>query len=423
MNVYIETHGCKLNIADSQRISKEILSRGFSISDDLEKSDIYILNTCTVTKSADKKARNRLRNIKKNHPKMHLVATGCYPQRNESEILSLGIVDTVIKNDKKNELPLVLSNKFYKETKSESNSNIEDLLIGRTRASIAIQKGCNQICSYCIVPKVRGRENSIHPNEIISQINYLVSKGCKEVVLTGTQLGTYGYDLDNMSLHRLLLGVLEETQIVRLRLSSVQPHEFNDDILGLWKNKKYKDRLCPHFHIPLQSGSNNVLKSMRRKYSTQEFLEIVKHIKTIIPNSSITTDIIVGFPGETEEDHLRTKALLQISELSEIHVFPYSVRPGTSAFYLNDKVQSSVITKRAKEIRNISDDLKNKHMKSLLNTDQNVLWENKNSLSGYTENYTYFSLSKSTNKKPTLPITKVKVKSIEDNTLVGIISI
>ena len=423
MNVYIETHGCKLNIADSQKISKEILSKGFSISDDLEKSDIYILNTCTVTKSADKKARNRLRNIKKNHPKMHLVATGCYPQRNESEILSLGIVDTVIKNDKKNELPLVLSNKFYKETKSESNSNIEDLLIGRTRASIAIQKGCNQICSYCIVPKVRGRENSIHPNEIISQINYLVSKGCKEVVLTGTQLGTYGYDLDNMSLHRLLLGVLEQTQIVRLRLSSVQPHEFNDDILGLWKNKKYKDRLCPHFHIPLQSGSNNVLKSMRRKYSTQEFLEIVKHIKTIIPNSSITTDIIVGFPGETEEDHLRTKALLKISELSEIHVFPYSVRPGTSAFYLNDKVQSSVITKRAKEIRNISDDLKNKHMKSLLNTDQNVLWENKNSLSGYTENYTYFSLSKSTNKKPTLPITKVKVKSIEDNTLVGIISI
>ena len=423
MNVYIETHGCKLNIADSQKISKGILSKGFSISDDLEKSDIYILNTCTVTKSADKKARNRLRNIKKNHPKMHLVATGCYPQRNESEIQSLGIVDTVIKNDKKNQLPLVLSNKFFKETRLESDPVIEDLLIGRTRASIAIQKGCNQICSYCIVPKVRGRENSIHPDEIISQINYLVSKGCKEVVLTGTQLGTYGYDLDNMSLYILLLSVLEQTQIIRLRLSSVQPHEFNDDIIGLWKNKKYKDRLCPHFHIPLQSGSNNILKSMRRKYSTQEFLEIVKHIKTIIPNSSITSDIIVGFPGETEEDHNRTKKLLKISELSEIHVFPYSVRPGTSAFYLKDKVQSSVITKRAKEIRNISKDLKNKHMQSLLNTDQNVLWENKNSLSGYTENYTYFSLSKSTNKKPTLPITKVKVKSIEDDNLVGIISI
>ena len=423
MNVYIETHGCKLNIADSQKISKGILSKGFSISDDLEKSDIYILNTCTVTKSADKKARNRLRNIKKNHPKIHLVATGCYPQRNESEIQSLGIVDTVIKNDKKNQLPIVLSNKFFKETRSESDPVIEDLLIGRTRASIAIQKGCNQICSYCIVPKVRGRENSIHPDEIISQINYLVSKGCKEVVLTGTQLGTYGYDLDNMSLYQLLLSVLEQTQIIRLRLSSVQPHEFNDDIIGLWKNKKYKDRLCPHFHIPLQSGSNNILKSMRRKYSTQEFLEIVKRIKTIIPNSSITSDIIVGFPGETEEDHNRTKKLLKISELSEIHVFPYSVRPGTSAFYLKDKVQSSVITKRAKEIRNISDDLKNKHMKSLLDTDQNVLWENKNSLSGYTENYTYFSLSKSTNKKPTLPITKVKVKSIEDDNLVGIISI
>ena len=422
MKVYIETHGCKLNTADSQRISKEILLEGFTLTDNIENSDIYILNTCTVTKSADKKARNRLRFIKKNNPGIHLVATGCYPQRNESEVLSLGIVDTIISNDKKNQLPVILSEKFSKNIPLIVEPKIEDILIGRTRASIAIQKGCNQICSYCIVPKVRGRENSIDQDEIINQINYLVSKGCKEVVLTGTQLGTYGYDLKEMSLYKLLVNILNRTNITRLRLSSVQPHEFSDEILDLWTNKNYKNILCPHFHIPLQSGSNNVLKSMRRKYTTDQFTKIVNKIKLTIPNSSITTDIIVCFPGEEEEDHLDTKKLLIDSNISEIHVFPYSIRPGTSAFYLKDKIQTSLVTERAKEIRNISRILKEKFLKSLIDTEQKVLWENKYRNSGYTENYSYFSLAKSENKRTNTAITKVKIESIEDNNLVGIIS-
>ena len=422
MKVYIETHGCKLNTADSQRISKEILLEGFTLTDNIENSDIYILNTCTVTKSADKKARNRLRFIKKNNPGIHLVATGCYPQRNESEVLSLGIVDTIISNDNKNQLPVILSEKFSKNIPLIVEPKIEDILIGRTRASIAIQKGCNQICSYCIVPKVRGRENSIDQDEIINQINYLVSKGCKEVVLTGTQLGTYGYDLKEMSLYKLLVNILNRTNITRLRLSSVQPHEFSDEILDLWTNKNYKNILCPHFHIPLQSGSNNVLKSMRRKYTTDQFTKIVNKIKLTIPNSSITTDIIVGFPGEEEEDHLDTKKLLIDSNISEIHVFPYSIRPGTSAFYLKDKIQTSLVTERAKEIRNISRLLKEKFLKSLIDTEQKVLWENKYRNSGYTENYSYFSLAKSENKRTNTAITKVKIESIEDNNLVGIIS-
>ena len=422
MKVYIETHGCKLNTADSQRISKEILLEGFTLTDNIENSDIYILNTCTVTKSADKKARNRLRFIKKNNPGIHLVATGCYPQRNESEVLSLGIVDTIISNDKKNQLPVILSEKFSRNIPLIVEPKIEDILIGRTRASVAIQKGCNQICSYCIVPKVRGRENSIDQDEIINQINYLVSKGCKEVVLTGTQLGTYGYDLKEMSLYKLLVNILNRTNITRLRLSSVQPHEFSDEILDLWKNKNYKNTLCPHFHIPLQSGSNNVLKSMRRKYTTDQFTKIVNKIKLTIPNSSITTDIIVGFPGEEEEDHLDTKKLLIDSNISEIHVFPYSIRQGTSPFYLKDKIQTSLVTERAKEIRNISRLLKEKFLKSLIDTEQKVLWENKYRNSGYTENYSYFSLAKSENKRINTPITKVKIESIEDNNLVGIIS-
>lgn len=422
MNVYIETHGCKLNIADSQKISKDFLSSGFNISEDINKSEIFVLNSCTVTKSADKKARNRLRSIKKNHPNIHLIATGCYPQRNKDEVLELGIVDTIIKNEEKDNFIKIISEKFPVNNKIENNYGVESILLGRTRASIAIQKGCNQICSYCIVPKVRGPENSIDPKEIINQINYLESKGCKEVVLTGTQLGTYGFDLKNYNLYKLLKEILSKTKILRLRLSSVQPHEFNEDLLSLWNHDNFKKRLCPHFHIPLQSGSDKILKSMRRKYTTFQFTEITKKIKSSIKNSSITTDLIVGFPDESEVDHINTKNLLKNSNITEVHVFPYSIRPGTTAFYLDNKIQSSIITKRAKEIREISNKLKMKHLLSLINSEQNVLWENSKHNSGYTENYSYFSLSNNEISLPNSSISKVKVKSIENENLIGLIS-
>ena len=422
MNVYIETHGCKLNIADSQKISKDFLSSGFNISEDVNKSEIFVLNTCTVTKSADKKARNRLRSIKKNNPNIHIIATGCYPQRNKEEVLALGIVDTIIPNDEKKNFIKIVNKKFPLKNNIKENYDINEILLGRTRASIAIQKGCNQICSYCIVPKVRGSENSIESKEIINQINYLESKGCKEVVLTGTQLGTYGFDLKNYNLFKLLKEVLENTKILRLRLSSVQPHEFNEDLLSLWNDKSFKKRLCPHFHIPLQSGSDKILKLMRRKYTISQFTDITKEIKSTIENSSITTDLIVGFPSESEIDHINTKKLLKNSLITEVHVFPYSIRPGTTAFYLDNKVQSSIITKRAKEIRDISNKLKMKHLLSLVNSEQNVLWENSKNNSGYTENYSYFSLSSDEIILPNSFINKVKIKSVENENLIGVIS-
>mgnify|MGYP001166183483 FL=1 len=422
MNVYIETHGCKLNIADSQKISDKLLSSGMEISNNIKDSDIYVLNTCTVTKSADKKARNKLRSIKKQNPNIHVVATGCYVQRDKKEISELGIVNTIINNEEKDNFLDILSKdvKFKFDKKLEQN-NIDNILLGRTRGSVAIQKGCNQICSYCIVPKVRGREESISPESIINRINYLVDRGCLEVVLTGTQLGTYGYDLDNINLTKLLLSILNNTKIRRLRLSSVQPHEFNDDLLNLWNNKKYQKRLCPHFHIPLQSGSDAILKEMRRKYSTKQFSSIVSHIRSKIPNSSITTDLIVGFPGETKLDHDNTKDLLMNLELSDIHVFPYSIRPGTTAFYLKEKVQSSIITERSKEIREIAKNLNNKHLNSLVNTKQKVLWEKKSPYSGYTENYSYFKLI--SKKDPSQQISDVLISSVDNEcNLVGILN-
>ena len=180
--------------------------------------------------------------------------------------------------------------------------------------------------------------------------------------------------------------------------------------------------MCPHFHIPLQSGSDKILKSMRRKYTTFQFTEITKKIKSSIKNSSITTDLIVGFPDESEVDHINTKNLLKNSNITEVHVFPYSIRPGTTAFYLDNKIQSSIITKRAKEIREISNKLKMKHLLSLINSEQNVLWENSKHNSGYTENYSYFSLSNNEISLPNSSISKVKVKSIENENLIGLIS-
>ncbi len=422
MNVYIETHGCKLNISDSQKISDQLQSSGLNISDDITSSDIYILNTCTVTKSADKKARNKLRNIRKSNPELKIVATGCYAERDSEEILNLGVVDSIINNKEKD----IFLNKISIDlginlSKSSNENNINKILLGRTRASVAIQKGCNQICSYCIVPKVRGREKSIEPEEIIQRISYLENRGCKEVVLTGTQLGTYGYDLKNINLTNLLKKILDKTNIERLRLSSVQPHEFNKELLMLWEEKKYKSRLCPHFHIPLQSGSDAILKTMRRKYTTQDFAEIVSVIRNKLENSSITTDLIVGFPGETDKDHNDTKKLLRKLNISDIHVFPYSIRPGTTAYYLKNKIHPSTITSRAKEIREIAKDLNIKHLNSLLTTKQNILWENKRPYSGYTENYSYFKLIE--DKSPIDSISQVIIESIDnENNLIGRLS-
>ena len=422
MNVYIETHGCKLNISDSQKISDQLQSSGLNISDDITSSDIYILNTCTVTKSADKKARNKLRNIRKSNPELKIVATGCYAERDSEEILNLGVVDSIINNKEKD----IFLNKISIDlginlSKSSNENNINKILLGRTRASVAIQKGCNQICSYCIVPKVRGREKSIEPEEIIQRISYLESRGCKEVVLTGTQLGTYGYDLEDINLTNLLKKILDKTNIERLRLSSVQPHEFNKELLMLWEEKKYRSRLCPHFHIPLQSGSDAILKTMRRKYTTQDFAEIFSVIRNKLENSSITTDLIVGFPGETDKDHNDTKKLLRKLNISDIHVFPYSIRPGTTAYYLKNKIHPSTITSRAKEIREIAKDLNIKHLNSLLTTKQNILWENKRPYSGYTENYSYFKLIE--DKRPIDSISQVIIESIDnENNLIGRLS-
>ena len=256
----------------------------------------------------------------------------------------------------------------------------------RTRAMVKIQEGCDQVCAYCIVPKVRGRERSIPPESIIAEINSHASQGFREVVLTGTQLGTYGFDLPSMDLHRLLERVLSETGVERIRVSSLQAHEITEPVLDLWQDS----RLTPHFHIPLQSGSDGVLRRMRRRYDTAWFSAAVDEVRGRYPAAGVTTDIIVGFPGETSTCFADSLEFAAAMRFSDVHVFPYSPRPGTSSFHFEDNVDETEKRERMAEMLALSAESSQRFRESQIGSVRPVLWERTPSpgyWSGLTDNY------------------------------------
>ncbi len=413
LNIEIETHGCKLNFADSQSIAKKFYSAGHNVFGDNEigHRDIYILNSCTVTHVADSKARQSIRKVKRSNPEAVTIMTGCYAERDKDKIKEINEVDLVITNKEKKDI-LKKVYDYFNEELVEIPALDTYPLIGRSRASIKIQEGCNQICSYCIIPYVRGREKSVEPNEIISKINNASRNNIKEVVLTGTQLGNYGFDLKNTNLKELIKQVLIKTSIERIRVSSLQPKEIDNELLDIWKSN---DRLCPHFHLPLQSGSDQILKKMRRRYSSEEFIQITSLIKKYLPQASITTDVIVGFPSEKEEDFENTLYTINKSNLNNLHVFPYSVRPKTTAFYLKDHNSPEVIKSRSRELNKISKLITTKSMRNIIGKKRSILWEGKNMNSGLTEDY-YRVIRKSV-KLPNEYISKQKIKGLEKDKL------
>ena len=413
LNIEIETHGCKLNFADSQSIAKKFYSAGHNVFGDNEigHRDIYILNSCTVTHVADSKARQSIRKVKRSNPEAVTIMTGCYAERDKDKIKEINEVDLVITNQEKKDI-LKKVYDYFNEELVEIPALDTYPLIGRSRASIKIQEGCNQICSYCIIPYVRGREKSVEPNEIISKINNASRNNIKEVVLTGTQLGNYGFDLKNTDLKELIKQVLIKTSIERIRVSSLQPKEIDNELLDIWKSN---ERLCPHFHLPLQSGSDQILKKMRRRYSSEEFIQIASLIKKYLPQASITTDVIVGFPSEKEKDFENTIYTINESNLNNLHVFPYSVRPKTTAFHLKDHNSPEVIKSRSRELNRISKLITTRSMKNIIGKERSILWEGKNMKSGLTEDY-YRVIRKSKNL-PVEYISKQKIKGLEKNKL------
>ena len=385
--VAIHTHGCKLNQADSQALARQFREAGFRIVDASAAADIIVLNTCTVTSTADAKARQFLRAARRRNPEAVVVATGCYAQRSPAELEKLQGVSLVVGNDAKHDL--VKSARSALRGRSVPSPKVqgkETQAGGRTRAMVKIQEGCDQVCAYCIVPRVRGRERSIPAEKLIAEIDRHAAEGFREVALTGTQLGSYGFDLPGMDLRCLLDRVLAETRVERIRVSSLQAHEITPQLLDLWQDS----RLMPHFHIPLQSGCDRVLRRMRRRYDTAQFADTVELVRRKFPNAGITTDLIVGFPGETGACFVESRDFARAMQFSDIHVFPYSPRPGTSAFHFRDTVAEPEKRERMAEMLALSAVSKYRFRESQLGCVRPVLWERASSggsWSGLTDNY------------------------------------
>ena len=385
--VAIHTHGCKLNQSDSQTLARQFREAGYQVVEPSENADIVVLNTCTVTATADSKARQFLRAARRRNPNSVIVATGCYAQRAPAELEKMGAVSLVVGNTSKYDLAMS-AHTALQDTAPQAVSvgQTRTGAAGRTRAMVKIQEGCDQVCAYCIVPKVRGRERSIPPENIIEEINRHAADGYREVALTGTQLGSYGFDMPGLNLVRLLQRLLVETGIERLRVSSLQAHEITEDLLDLWRDS----RLMRHFHIPLQSGSDPILRRMRRKYDTARFKASVALVRSKYPDAGITTDLIVGFPGETAGFFAESRDLCKEMAFADIHVFPYSPRPGTSAFLFDEQVAEPEKRERMGEMLAMTAESHRRFRVSQLGKERLVLWEHSSKAgqwTGLTDNY------------------------------------
>ncbi len=372
--VRLETLGCKLNQADTQALYRKFVEAGYRIVSQSDDADIYVLNTCTVTHVADRKARQAVRSAKRRNPDSIIVATGCYAERAPDDLRAMPEIDLVVGNSDKASLVAMLEDVAEGPDTAcaiGDDSALKPLLKLRSRAMIKIQEGCDQVCAYCIVPKVRGRERSIPLHQIVATANAYSEAECQEIVLTGTQLGSYGFDLPDADITSLVRFLLDQTDLPRIRISSLQPQDISDELLDLWSDR----RLCPHFHVPLQSGSDAVLERMRRRYSASGFLDAVGRIRRSVPDVAVTADVIVGFPGETDSDFRQTVDVCAESDLASVHVFPYSIRPGTSAAYFDAQVDAASKAERAAELTALARDLSLDFRSQFLGRSREVLWE------------------------------------------------
>ena len=356
MTFAIHTFGCKVNIYESEYVTNLLKEKGYEMLPFDNEADIYIINTCTVTNEADKKDRKLIHKTRLNHPDAILIVMGCFSQLNSNNIDA----DIIIGNKYKSNI-IELINEFllnYKKIIKVDNitkANFEDMYINRflthTRAFVKIQDGCNAFCAYCAIPYARGGLRSKDFDKVVSEVTNLVKNGYHEIVLTGIHTGRYGLE-KNTNLETLLRELVKIKGIFRIRLSSIEINEITDGIIELIKTN---DIMAKHLHIPIQSGSNQILKSMNRLYDTNTFIEKINNIRKEISDISITTDLIVGFPGETEEDFKETIATLNKIEFTKIHTFPYSKRSGTKAASMPNQIDGATKKCRVKEVLNLSD--------------------------------------------------------------------
>lgn len=382
--VALASLGCKLNQAEIESLTRQFAEAGYELVSPAEEADVYVLNTCTVTHTADSKSRHLLRLAHSRNPDARLVAIGCYAERAPQKLAGIEGVELVVSNEHKNNLLRLLREEGYLDNPVDTEAGQGYGNGHRTRSFIKIQDGCNNFCSYCIVPLVRGSETSVPAGQVVSDISQRVAAGVKEVVLTGTEVGSY--DGGGINLTNLLKRILVETDIVRLRLSSLQPQEVSPELIGLWRDS----RLCPHFHLSLQSGSNTVLGRMKRQYSTDDYQRAVSQIRDIVSEAAITTDVMVGFPGETEEEFGESLDYCRQMEFARIHVFPFSPREGTGAADMTRLVADKIKDRRSREMLALAKESAHNFNARFLGSTRPVLWEKRSGdrvWSGLTDNY------------------------------------
>jgi len=380
-SIALDTVGCKLNQAESQLFARQFARAGYRLVSADDGADVYILNTCTVTHVADGKCRRRLNQARRRNPDALIVAVGCYVERARQELARIKGVDLVLDNSQKmNLLPMLEESGYLSRPAAEAGSANADF---RTRAFVKVHDGCNNFCSYCSVPLVRGREKSLPVDQVMADVRGRIADGDKEVVLTGTEIGSYSYE--GIGLEELLKRILEETEVARLRLSSLQPQEISPELIGLW----HDERLCRHFHLSLQSGSDAVLERMGRRYNAADYQRAVDLIREAVPGVAITTDVIVGFPGETEAEFQESYSFAKQMQFARIHVFPYSLRQGTKAAAMPDQVEDRVKRERSRKMLALGRASVRNFRRKFVGKTVMVLWEKQTCgvWSGLTDNY------------------------------------
>ena len=424
------TLGCKVNQYETEAMLELFEKEGYEKAETEDYADVYVINTCTVTHMSDRKSRQYIRRMKKKNPDAIIAVVGCYSQVSPEEILSIDEVNLVMgTNDRK---------KIVEEVKkidaSRKISTVDDIMKvkafeeieinktnGKTRAFLKIQDGCDRYCSYCIIPYARGRVRSRDLESIVKEVENLAANGYKEVVLTGIHVASYGKDIKETDIK--LLDVIKQINniegIERIRLSSVEPILFTDEFV---EAVSAMDKVCPHYHLSLQSGCDETLKRMKRRYTTEEYKTIVDRLRAAIPNVSITTDVIVGFPGETNEEFDKTYQFLKDIELTHMHIFKYSPRKGTPAATMENQVDPSTKHERSEKLLQLNEENFKKFGQKMLDKEFNVLFEQKvgdNKFEGLTENYVKVIVE--SDKDLSEQILKVKITDVKNEFLEGIL--
>lgn len=427
MKVAFYTLGCKVNQYETNAMTQKFIEKGYEVVQVEEKADVYIINTCTVTNMADRKSRQMLRRVKQINPNSVVVATGCYAQVSKDELEQIEDIDLVLGINEKNNIVEYVNGYLNTRTKYSETSDVlhqSDFLdfgtvthMEKTRAVIKVQDGCDRFCSYCIIPYARGRVRSRLPESIINEITQIANAGIKEVVITGIHIASYGKDFRN---NYKLIDLLEEINkiegIKRIRLGSIEPTLITEEFV----NRLSKlEKICDHFHLSLQSGCDATLERMNRKYTTEEFEKVVVLLRKYYKNVALTTDIIVGFPEETNEEFVQTYNYLNKIDFYKMHIFKYSPRKGTKAALMKNQVPGDIKEERSKKLIELSDKNQKEHNEKYIGQKLEVLFEEreKEYIKGHTTNY--IVVKTKTDKQIENTIQTVKITGEENLELIG----